>query len=398
VRALFTFTGGNGHFLPTLPIARSLAARGHEVLYSPQEMMVGTVKSAGFPAVGSGGRTLLDPSERLPLTAVDRVREQQVFRDHFAGATARERSSRLLGVAAQFRPDVVVRDEADVGAAVAAERLGIPHVSVVVLAAGGFVTVELLSGALDELRARHGLDPDPGMNMVHRYLTLVPVPPSFRDPADPLPATAQHIRPAVLDPPKAGEPPDTSSMRVVNWLSAATNRPTVYFTLGTVFHQESGDLFPRVVAALTQLDVRVLVTVGREIDPAELGVRAAPHVLIERYVPQERVLPMCDMVISSAGSGGVVGALAFGVPLVLLPMGADQPQNADRCSALGIGRTLDPITSTGAQIREAVAAVLADPSYRDAARRIQQETGSLPTSAHAAVLIENLVRDRPRTA
>jgi UDP:flavonoid glycosyltransferase YjiC (YdhE family) len=107
---------------------------------------------------------------------------------------------------------------------------------------------------------------------------------------------------------------------------------------------------------------------------------------------------MCDMVISSAGSGGVVGALAFGVPQVLLPMGADQPQNADRCSALGIGRTLDPITSTGAQIREAVAAVLADPSYRDAARRIQQETGSLPTSAHAAVLIENLVRDRPRTA
>lgn len=389
MRLLFTFTGGSGHFLPAIPIARAAMARGNAVAFSAQETMLSTVEAAGFPAIGSGGHTLAGPSLRGPLLPVDRAHEERVIRGVFAGRTARERAARLLDISDSWRPDVIVRDEVDFGAAVAAERLGIPHASIVVLAAGGLIHPDLVAEPLDALRAEHGLPADPKLEMLHRYLTVVPVPPTYRDPRDPLPAAARHIHPAVLDSSPIAAQHDASGILALDWLHERSGRPTVYFTLGTVFHQESGDLFSRVVAGLSELDANIIVTVGREIDPAELGDQPA-NVRVDRFIPQEALLPHCDVVVSHAGSGSVIGALAFGVPLVLLPMGADQPQNADRCQALGVARVLDPLTVSRSDVRLAVVDVLCAPNYRDAATRIQNETAELPTSADAATWIQAL--------
>lgn len=160
-------------------------------------------------------------------------------------------------------------------------------------------------------------------------------------------------------------------------------------TLGTVFHQESGDLFTRVLAGLGDRGVNVVVTVGREIDPAELGP-GADHVHVARYLPQALLLPHCDVVVNHGGSGTVVNPLALGVPLVLLPMGADQPWNADRCEALGVGVVLDPLTASPTDIGAAVAQVLSSPRHRRAALRLREEALSLPTAAEAAALVEQL--------
>jgi UDP:flavonoid glycosyltransferase YjiC (YdhE family) len=371
VRMLFTFTGGSGHFLPLAPIARAAVARGHEVAVSGQEMMRPTVEAAGFVAYDSGGRTLAAPDRRMPLVPADRAAEAAVLRDVFAGRIARERAERLSAVVADCRPDVIVRDEVDFGAAVVADRLGLPHAAVVVLVAGGMGGADFLAGALDALRAEHGLAPDPAMP--HRHLTLAPFPPSFRDPADPLPPSTVHIRPAVLD--TAAGPHDGGS--------------TIYFTLGTIFHQEAGDLFVRVVTGLRELGADIVVTVGREIDPAELGPQP-PHVRIERFIPQHEVLPRCSLAVTHAGSGSVIGALALGVPLLLLPMGADQPHNGDRCVALGVGRVLDPLTATPTEIRDAAADVRTSPAYREAAGRLRAEAAALPTTGDAVDLIAKL--------
>ena len=389
MRILFTFTGGSGHFLPALPIARAAAARGHEVLFSGQEAMLGAVRAAGFSYLPSGGNTLADPTARGPLVPVDRAHEEQATRDTFAGRTAHERTSGLLGVAARWRPEIIVRDEVDFGAAVAAERLGLPHAAFVVLAAGGFLRSDLIADPLDVLRAEHGLPADPGLTMLHRHLTLVPVPPRYRHPDDPLPATARHIQPPVLDPRCTAGQDDEATSGVLAWLAETPGRPTAYITLGTIFHQESGDLFPRVVAAVAGLDASVVVTVGREIDPSELGAQP-PNVHVTRFVPQCALLPHCDVVVCHAGSGSVIGALARGVPLVLLPLGADQPLNADRCDALGVARVLDPISSGHDEIGGAVLDVLVDSRFRTAAERIRDETASLPTAEHAVALIEAL--------
>jgi UDP:flavonoid glycosyltransferase YjiC (YdhE family) len=391
MRLLFTFTGGSGHFLPAIPIARAAMAGGNTVAFSAQDRMLSAVEAAGFPAISSGGRTLADPSNRGPLQPVDRRHEERVIRDVFAGRIARERAARLLDVYGSWRPDVIVRDEVDFGAAVAAERLGIPHASIVVLAAGGLIRPDLVAEPLDALRIEHALPADPRLEMLYRHLTLVPVPPTYRTPSDPLPETARHIRPSVLDSTPMPAQPNVSTTQALDWLHERSRRPTVYFTLGTVFHQESGDLFSRVVAGLSELDANIIVTVGHEIDPVELGDQPA-NVRVDRFVRQEALLPHCDVVVSHAGSGSVIGALAFGVPLVLLPMGADQPLNADRCQALGVARVLDPITVSSNDVRLAVVDVLRAPNYRDAATRIQNETAELPTSSDAATWIEALSR------
>jgi UDP:flavonoid glycosyltransferase YjiC (YdhE family) len=87
--------------------------------------------------------------------------------------------------------------------------------------------------------------------------------------------------------------------------------------------------FIRVVEGLRKLPVRVLATVGVNIDPASIPV-IADNVRIERFVPQSAVLPHCDLVVNHAGSGSVIGALAHDIPVIALPMGADQELNAER--------------------------------------------------------------------
>jgi UDP:flavonoid glycosyltransferase YjiC (YdhE family) len=389
VRILFTFAGGSGHFLPAVPVARAALAQGHEVLFSCQHAMLNPVTAAGFQAVDSGGDTLTSPDFRGPLLPADRTHEANVLREFFADRVARERAARLITIAAHWRADVIVRDEADLGAAVAAERLGLPHVCVIVLAAGGLISPELVADPLNALRGEHGLPADPHLAMLHRYLTLVPVPPTYRTPVDPLPATARHIQPAALDKRSSADAPEPSTVRTLDWLAARPGRPTIYFTLGTIFHQESGDLFPRVLAGLTSLDANIVVTTGREIDPAELGPQPET-VHIERFIPQAALLPHCDAVISHAGSGSVIGALAFGIPLVLLPMGADQPLNADRCHALGVAEVLDPITADTAAVSAAVTSVLTDPAFRRVAGQLRDEAAAQPTADTAAEWLASL--------
>src|SRR5262249_28984865 len=95
-------------------------------------------------------------------------------------------------------------------------------------------------------------------------------------------------------------------------------------------------------------------------------------------------------VVSHGGSGSVAGALAHGLPLVVLPMGADQPQNADRVEALGVGIALDAFTATPEQGRDAVSTALADPAYRRAAERRRDEYAALPGPERAVELLEAL--------
>jgi MGT family glycosyltransferase len=239
-------------------------------------------------------------------------------------------------------------------------------------------------GSLDQLRARHGLPTGPQCPGLHGDLTLHPSPPGFRHPADPLPDTAVAVRPPILDDAAI---PDAEGRDG----GPGSRRPSIYLTLGTVFAQESGDLFPRVLAGLREVDADVLVTVGRELDPAELGPQPA-HLRIERFVPLADALRGRDLVVSHAGSGTVVATLALGLPSLLLPMGADQPWTADRCAALGVSRVLDPLTCTPDDVAGAVLHLLSDGAARQAARALAREAARLPTTAEATDLLEQLAR------
>ncbi|MGV9299845.1 glycosyltransferase [Amycolatopsis sp. NPDC003676] len=372
MRILFSFVGGRGHWDPMAPVARALLARGHTVAVAGGGSHVPALAKAGFTTFAVNKPREVGTT-RQPMPPVDPARDDWEIRELFARRATQEHVPVLLEIAREWRPDLIVRDEVDFSGAIAAEVLGLPCATVLVLAAGTLLRKELLAEPLAEARAAHGLPDDPELGMLTRGQVLSPIPPSFRDPSSPLRPGTFSFRQG--DPVAPRQPAE---------------KPHVYFTLGTNFNLESGDLIERTLAGLGQLDAEVTATVGTQIDPAEFGPQPA-HVRVERFVPQAELLPRLDLMISHAGSGSVIGALSHGLPSLLFPMGADQPGNARRCAALNVGHALDPETSTPDEICQAAAKVLADPSYREAAQRVQAEINALPDAAETVPVLEALV-------
>ncbi|MBB4686678.1 glycosyltransferase [Amycolatopsis jiangsuensis] len=362
MRFLFSFVGGRGHFDPMVPVARALAARGHQVAVAGRAVQA--VEQAGFRVFPTGAAA--EPAAvRLPMPPVDPARDDWEIRELFIRRAVPERVPVLLDLCRKWRPDVVVRDEVDFAAALVAEKLGLPCATVLVLASETLLRKESITEPLREARAGHGLpddpEPDPG-------LVLSPFPPTYR-----APGTAFTFRAAEPIPPRP-----------------RAQRPGVYFTLGTNFNLESGDLIERALAGLGRLAADVTATVGTQLDPAQFGPQPA-NVRVERFVRQADLLPHTDLVVSHGGSGGVLGTLTHGLPSLLLPMGADQPGNASRGVELGTARVLDPETATPEEIHEAAEDLLTDPVWREAAQRVREEINAQPGAEETAPLLEALV-------
>ena len=147
-------------------------------------------------------------------------------------------------------------------------------------------------------------------------------PPSLQNPEIEGLAAVQALRPAAAER-STDEPPA--------WLDRLGGMPIVYVTMGTIWNRDL-DLFRHVIEAVRDEGVALVVTVGRQNDPAALGPQP-DNVVVHRYVPQAVVLERCDAVIAHGGSGTTLGALAFGLPLLVIPQGADQYSNADQVVA-----------------------------------------------------------------
>jgi UDP:flavonoid glycosyltransferase YjiC (YdhE family) len=366
---LFTFIGGLGHFQPLVPVARAAERAGHTIAFAGSGNLQSAISAAGFVAFPTS-EPRVAPREPEQLVRVDPDKEDRDLRENFARRGASRHAAAILELARRWRPDVVIRDEVDFGAAIAAERLGLPCVNVLVLAAGGFLRKSVVAEPLHDLRGEYGLPADPELAMLDGGLVLSPFPPSFRSPDAPLPPGTLSFRPG-----------DAAAPNPKN------ARPVVYVTLGTIFAVR--ELIVRILEGLRALPVDVIATVGEDIDPASVGP-SSEHVWIERYIPQHEVLPRCDLVISHGGSGSVMGALAHGLPSVVMPLGADQPHNARRCVALGVAVELEPVTVTSEQIHAIVTRMLADDRYRRTAERMRDEINALPGPEATVPLLEGL--------
>ena len=109
-------------------------------------------------------------------------------------------------------------------------------------------------------------------------------------------------------------------------------------------------------------------------------------------MPLGTLLKRCSLVLFHGGSGTLSHTLAHGLPMVILPLGADRPENAVRCAELGVSRTQDHLTPE--HIREVVLDVLHTPSYRQSAERLRDEFERLPGPDLAVELLERLARGR----
>ncbi|WP_434387027.1 glycosyltransferase [Melittangium boletus] len=391
MRVLFTSCPGDGHLHPLVPLARALRDAGHEVAFASAESYRASVERGGFrffPA-GLDPAGMMDPEVmREHMEAMLAHRQSAEAHDaHLASVFVDMQAARmvpdLVRIAQTWRPDVFVRDLMELGACVAAEHLGLPCASVQVgaLAPQDFRS-ERLAARLEALRAETGLAPDPRQEMLYRSLHLCFSPPSYLG-AAPLTATTHYLRPALFD--------QSGDERLPAWAErlGQDGRPVVYASLGTVVNKLRGPL--RVVLeALRDEPVDVVMTVGRDLDPAGFGPQPA-HVHVARYIPQTLLWPRCDVAVLHAGYNSATSALSHGLPLVLLPILADQPLNARCCEALGAARVLDVLALRPEAVRDAVREVLAVPSYRESARRYAREAHELPGIERGVWLLEQLV-------
>lgn len=329
MRFLFASTRGAAHIAPLVPFALACKRAGHEVLLAAPHSAWEHVARAGLPFAGFD----MPPDEEIgPIWArvkasTDPDEQNRIVRGElFDGAYARHAYPGLLALARRMRPDVLLHETEERATARVGAALGLP-----------VWRVECYLGA-------HDRDPEP-------FLTLSPA--SF----DPRPnAIRFRVRPRREAP-------------LQDWWAGST-APLVYVSFGSTAAGNGyyPELYREAAEALGGMDLRVLMTLGTEVDPAELGPVPA-NVHVERWVPQAAVMPEAAAMVGHGGSASTLAAMAAGVPLASIPLYADQPDNAARVAALGAGVHLPGADG----LAEAVAALIGDPLYRDGARRIADE-------------------------
>jgi len=390
VRALFTCNPDLGHFLPLVPFARALVEAGHEVAFATPACFRDPVDAVGIRWIRAGLEN--DDPEMLAVQAARQAlhgpeRDQFVVERVFGGIRTQHMLADVLAIAATWRPDVLVRDTHEYGSMVASELLDIPHAKIEVLvthSARSRHTAWLLE-PLQHVRAECGLRSRPIPELMDQYLVLAPFPASLAAGNSPAAPTTHRIRPSSFDRADATLPA---------WVDGVESRPLIYVSLGTTFNASRGrDIFPRLLAGLRDIDAEIVLTLGHELDPADFGPQPT-HVHVERFLALGALLPRCSLVLFHGGSGTLVPALAYGLPMVILPLGADQPDNAARCAQLGASRTMDQNQLAPQQVRETVLDVLRTPSYRECAERLRDEFNSLPGPQFAVELLERLARDK----
>jgi UDP:flavonoid glycosyltransferase YjiC (YdhE family) len=383
LRVLFSSSGLLGHIHPLVPLATALRSRGHDVRWATGPDGCTGVEHAGFEAVAAGlsrPERVAEFVRRHPEIEESPADEQPdlMFVKVFGEIGAPAMLADLLPLVESWRPELVVNDAAEFAAPIAASMLAVPHVT---HAFGALVPAALAREAGEAaavLWRAQGLEPRPyGGLYDHLYIDIYP--PSLQPPG------GEHVRARQLMRPVAFA--GTTDDGVRTDITKRTGRPLVYLTFGTVFDEY--DLFAAAVAGIGELGVGLVVTVGRDGDPAALGPQP-DHVVVERYIPQTQLLPECDVVASHAGSGTILAALAMGIPQLCLPQRADQFLNAAAVAGAGAGLAIPPAAVNATAVAQATRRLLEDSSFRRAARAVADEITLMPSPDDVTMVLETL--------
>jgi len=402
---LFTTWEGGGNVTPALEAARRLLARGHRVRVISE--------ACNRPEAEAAGANFL--SWRRAPSRSDRTRHSQTFKD-WAAESPQEGLLTVIrdvwcGPALAYAQDVVEeleREPADLvvtcealfGVMAGCQSVGqsfailSPNISLrplpgipplgpglppaqneqeAAMHAGIAVAVASMfdSGlpALNEARASLGLEALE--HLVDQFdeasIELLATSPAFDFPTDSLPPKVRYVGPILADP-----------LWTESWESpwpASDQRPLALVAFSTTF-QNHTELMQTLVDALSELPVRVLVTLG---GPLESGdIRAASNCHIVESAPHSQVMKEASLIITHGGHGTVIKGLASQTPMLLLPHGRDQNDNAVRVVARGAGLSLEKNAAKNA-IQAACRRLLEEPEFLAAA----QQLGAL-VAEHAA--------------
>ena len=387
VRVLLSTTANDGHFGPMTGLARACAAAGDEVRVAAPASYARAVEQVGFAHVPFAGppAELIGPvMGRLPMLSFEEA-NALVLREVFARLDAQAALPALADVVDTWRPDVVVREPAELGSLAAAAAAGVPHVQVAIgMQEMSRLFVEQTAEPLVELARLAGVAEDALTDAAVAERLLTSVPPGLDRAGDPgLDEAAVLLRysdepaPAPLDPLPVWDDPGA---------------PLVYVTFGSVTGSlpPFAGVFRQALDALADLPVRVFMTVGRGVDVAALG-RLPANARVETWWPQQGVLQEAAAVLGHGGFGTTMGALRSGLPQVVVPLfSVDQSINGRHVSAAGAGLTVEPGPDGVTRGCRLVPGLLADVALRDGARSAAAGIEALPGVDAAVEVVHTL--------
>ena len=421
MRFLFTTFEGGGHVPPALLVARRLQDRGHEVLVLSDTANRQQAEKGGLPfrnwrrapdrqIAGRDDDPLDEWRSRWPPAVVKRLCAAVITGPSLAYAED------TLQAIRDFRPDVVVSNELLFGAMAAAEASQTPlalltsnvwcfptRADIPPFGPGFGPSEAPWTRHRDEYVRRISADwyqvGLPALNAARAALGLAPLSRTL----DQL-SSAQLVLLGVASAFDYGASPPPGFVyvgplgEVPSWSDAATGeellseeRPNLLISMSTTA-QGHRRLLQRCVKAAVGLPVHVVVTLG----PALRGtpLKSAANLRVIEAASHDVLVPRCRLVVTHAGHGTVVRPLLHGVPVVCVPTGRDQPENAARVVHAGAGVRVSQNASVGA-IRRAISKVLTDPRFKTAARTwgdaIRREANG---GVGAAQVLENLAAQR----
>lgn len=355
MRYLFVTVEGGGSLFPQIALAQRVAAGGHQVRFLCCRSQRGAIEGTGFSAriyTGAPDFDMSDAADPVNIGDPDgpnaAVRYGEIIWFGPAAAIATD----VIAEVEREQTDAIVIDYFAYGAAIAAERLGIPaailwHTTPVesdMFNAMGLPTI-------NAVRAEFGLPPDTSIySAYHRAPRILALTTRQFVGSPETPANLRFVGPQL--------PPGCEPGSRTERLNDAV--PRVLVCVGTSY-QGQADLLDRLVEALGELAVKGLIGTGRAVG---ISADPPPNVVVRPWVDHCAAMPDTDLVVSHCGLGTIMTASAFGVPVLGLPLGRDQHRNAEHAAELGIARIGDP-ASTVDQLSELIRAALDDARLRE---------------------------------
>lgn len=412
MRVLFTTSEWPTHWFPMVALGWALQAGGDEVRVACAPSQAEAVTRAGLtPLPVMGGPSVLLKTRLarywaaaaggpyVPGSVLDPVTGEPLQRlaDFDAGAyAAQHKAANLAGMRAGcdavvdfarwWRPDLVVSDPQNVEGVLAARVLGVPAVSHLFSLVGTHETEPGLDIVLEDHSdsfARHGQPPMSAALIDH----VVDHAPSSAAPA--VAGSRLPMRYVPYNGP--GDAPE--------WVERppSSGRPRVLIAWGTslsAIYGPSVQIAPMLISALADLDVEVVVT-ATEADRAQLPATLPDSVrVLDRWCPLRLVLPSCAAVVHYGSGGASLTAAQAAVPQFAVPFAPEQVMNARRLTGTGAMRMVEGPTVTPEQVRDGVAALLADPAHRTAAQAVRADMLSRPTPGAMADRLRGIAAER----
>jgi UDP:flavonoid glycosyltransferase YjiC (YdhE family) len=207
-----------------------------------------------------------------------------------------------------------------------------------------------------------------------------------------------HATDALVDPPPPSFPRHHHHVGPLMWEPSseaptyldAPGAPWALVTVSSESQPEEMTLARTALRTLAEFPIRVVLTLSARHPRDELGSVPA-NARIEQFVPHSAVLTRSGLLVSHAGHGVVAKALYYGVPMVLVPWGRDQPGVAARAAALGVAEVIARHDLTALRLSAAIQRVLGTPRYRENAARIASHLQAQDAVAIARARIEALL-------